>query len=299
VHQLRLSLIALLTIPITYGLLELPKTIINSAIDNDNYIIDSSPFGVPQMKYLLILCALYLLLLFFNGALKFVLNWYKGSVSEGLIKRLRLYIFAIQRKKPTNESKINMAPVLLQEVEPICAFSGDSFVVPLLQGGTALTVIVFMMMQSVVLGAAVMTLIPVQLIVVPIFQRKINLLVKKRLLEVRSLNTMITQEDKQYTNKGQKSIRYSFNRLHQLRIQLFKTKYLMKSINNFIMNLTPFFFYTVGGYLVIEGKLSLGALVASLASYKDLSSTIRELFIYYQTLQDTRTRYIEMVKHIF
>ena len=69
----------------------------------------------------------------------------------------------------------------------------------------------------------------------------------------------------------------------------------MKSLNNFIMNLTPFFFYTVGGYLVIEGKLSLGALVASLASYKDLASAIRELFKYYQTLQDARTRYSAMI----
>ena len=71
---------------------------------------------------------------------------------------------------------------------------------------------------------------------------------------------------------------------------------MMKAINNFIMNLTPFFFYTIGGYLVIEGKLSLGALVASLASYKDLASAIRELFNYYQSLQDARIRYREIVR---
>lgn len=55
----------------------------------------------------------------------------------------------------------------------------------------------------------------------------------------------------------------------------------MKSINNFIMNLTPFLFYTIGGCLVIESQLLLGAWATSLASYKDLASTIRELFIYY------------------
>ncbi len=69
--------------------------------------------------------------------------------------------------------------------------------------------------------------------------------------------------------------------MHILRIKLFKTKCLMKSINNFIMNLTPFLFYTIGGCLVIESQLLLGAWATSLASYKDLASTIRELFIYY------------------
>ncbi len=60
------------------------------------------------------------------------------------------------------------------------------------------------------------------------------------------------------------------------------------------MNLTPFFFYTIGGYLVIEGKLSIGALVASLASYKDLASSIREMFAYYQSYQDASVRYHEI-----
>ena len=36
--------------------------------------------------------------------------------------------------------------------------------------------------------------------------------------------------------------------------------------------MTPFFFFSVGGILVIEGNLTFGALVAALAAYKDLSA---------------------------
>ncbi|MEH6443564.1 MAG: hypothetical protein V7784_06675 [Oceanospirillaceae bacterium] len=298
-NQFKLSMMALLTIPITYAILELPKLIINNVIDTDNYIINNAPLELTQVKYLLLLCGLYLLALMANGALKFILNWYKGVVSEGLVKRLRLVIFGLKRKRHMRKSTMHLSPVLLQEVEPICSFSGDSIVVPLLQGGTALTIIAFMMLQNIVLGAAVMALLPIQLVVIPVFQRKINLLVKKRLIEVRSLNLIISMEEGNYAHAGQIVVRKSFHNLYLLRMKLFKTKYLMKAINNFIMNLTPFFFYTVGGYLVIEDKLSLGALVASLASYKDLASTIRELFIYYQSLQDARTRYSEMVKYLF
>jgi ABC-type multidrug transport system fused ATPase/permease subunit len=67
----------------------------------------------------------------------------------------------------------------------------------------------------------------------------------------------------------------------------------MKGLNNFITQLTPFFFYTVGGYLVIEDRLSFGALVAVLAAHKDFSAPLRELLKYYQTLEDVRVRFHE------
>jgi ABC-type bacteriocin/lantibiotic exporter with double-glycine peptidase domain len=65
-------------------------------------------------------------------------------------------------------------------------------------------------------------------------------------------------------------------------------------LNNFLTALTPFLFYSLGGYFVIEGRISLGALVAVLAAHKDFSAPLKELFRYYQTLEDTRIRYQEI-----
>ncbi|WP_261844553.1 hypothetical protein [Aliamphritea ceti] len=295
--QIYIALGALLILPVTYATLELPKQIINNALDGDSYDQSTTFLSLSQINFLFFLCGLYLISLAVNGGLKFILNFYKGSISEGLIKRLRLMIFSLHRRSDKDKRSEHLAPVILQEVEPICAFSGDSVAVPLIQGGTVFTIITFMLLQNVALGAAVIALLPVQLIVIPIFQRRINALVYERLQEVRVLNEQIVKEKDNKINAGQRLIRLSFNKLYFLRLKLFKTKFIMKSLNNFIMNLTPFFFYTVGGYLVIEGKLSLGALVASLASYKDLASAIRELFKYYQTLQDARTRYSAMINY--
>ena len=50
--------------------------------------------------------------------------------------------------------------------------------------------------------------------------------------------------------------------------------------------------------LVIEGRLTLGALVAVLAAYKDFSSPLRELFRYYQSSEDVRIRYEEMLRFL-
>jgi len=47
---------------------------------------------------------------------------------------------------------------------------------------------------------------------------------------------------------------------------------LCQILNNFIGQLTPFFFYLIGGYLVIQGDISFGSLVAVLSAYKDLNA---------------------------
>ncbi len=293
-QQILLGLGALFTLPITYISLELPKRIINYAIDAESYAASPVSKDYTQVDYLLLLCGLYLFVLLLNGVVKYFLNYYKGSLAEHLIRRLRMFVYQRKSNSKGGSRSTDIVPVIIQEVEPVCGFSGDSFVVPLLQGGTAITIITFMMVQNVALGAAAITLVPVQLLIIPRFQKKINALVQQRISLVRSLSKNLSLSSK---DAGVYSVRETnglFIRLQDLRLKLFRVKYLSKAVNNFIMNLTPFFFYTIGGYLVIEGKLSIGALVASLASYKDLASSIREMFAYYQSYQDASVRYHEI-----
>lgn len=73
--------------------------------------------------------------------------------------------------------------------------------------------------------------------------------------------------------------------MHELRNSrhsLQRAKFIQKAITNFLMTLTPFLLYSIGGWLVIEGRLSLGALVAVIAALKDFSAPLRELIHYYQ-----------------
>ena len=293
-QQMLLGLGALATLPITYASLELPKRIINYAISAESYEDSPAAEAYTQVDYLLLLCGLYLFVLLLNGILKYFINYFKGSLAENLIRRLRLFIYQRKSNSRRLSKDSDIVPVIIQEVEPVCGFSGDSFAVPLLQGGTAITIIGFMMVQNIALGAAAITLVPIQLLIIPRFQKRINALVQQRIGLVRSLSRNLTASAQMAEGYSVSETNGLFLRLQELRLKLFRVKYLSKSINNFIMNLTPFFFYTIGGYLVIEGKLSMGALVASLASYKDLASSIREMFAYYQSYQDARVRYEEI-----
>src|SRR3546814_17380599 len=68
--------------------------------------------------------------------------------------------------------------------------------------------------------------------------------------------------------------------IYDIRFEIYQRKFFIKFLNNFINQLTPFFFYSIGGYLVIRGDLSFGALIAVLAAYKDLAGPWKELLDY-------------------
>ena len=68
--------------------------------------------------------------------------------------------------------------------------------------------------------------------------------------------------------------RRASGKIYGIRFDIFKRKFFVKFLNNFLAQITPFFFYSVGGYLVIKGSLSLGALVAVLAAYKDILDAV-------------------------
>jgi ABC-type multidrug transport system fused ATPase/permease subunit len=134
---------------------------------------------------------------------------------------------------------------------------------------------------------------------IPKLQRQINRLNKSRIKEVRQLAALIGESavgsSDLRTHGGWRyrlaMVTEQLGVVYRIRFQIYQKKFFMKFLNNFITQLTPFFFFSVGGYLVIQGAVSLGALVAALAAYKDLSSPWKELLTYYNQAQDMSLRW--------
>ena len=80
-----------------------------------------------------------------------------------------------------------------------------------------------------------------------------------------------------------------------IRFAIYKKKFFIKFLNNFLAQLAPFFFYSIGGYLVIMGDLTLGALVAVIAAHEKLYAPWKELLSYYQLMSDARIKYEQVV----
>ncbi len=289
--------------PFLYLTLELPKRIINDAIGAQTSRIDFLGFEMTQIGFLSLLCAFFLLSVLTHGLLKMRINTMKGVLSERMLRRLRYGLISRMLRFPRSyfrrTSQGEMVAMITGETEPMGGMMGDALTQPVLQAGQMLTILVFLFLQSVWFGLAAIALIPLQAWLIPRLQRQINLMNKERIKEVRHLASMIGE-----SAAGAGELRIHGGWRHRLsmisdrlgivfniRFKIYQKKFFMKFINNFITQLTPFFFFSVGGYLVIQGAVSLGALVAALAAYKDLSSPWKELLTYYNQAQDMSLRW--------
>ena len=295
-QQALMILVSLIAMPILYLTLELPTQIVNNALDSDRFPIVVLGRDLDQVVFLILLCGLYLLAIILNGLNKYGLNVFKGYVAERFLRRFRLLVYRQWRSDPDSGNQSEIVPILAQEVEPIGGFAADVLTLPILQGGTLLTILFFMFVQDPVLGAAALTVLPIQLVLLPKLQRRVNALSRTRIKEVRQLGRQLSDQlrQRQVNSAGLLPASASFRELEHVRRKIFRLKFFIKALNNFLTALTPFLFYSLGGYFVIEGRITLGALVAVLAAHKDFSAPLKELFNYYQTLEDTRIRYQEI-----
>lgn len=306
--QILLLIMTALSFPFLYFSLDLPKIIINKAISGKD--IPSQIFGVPidQIEYLLVLSLAFLMLVCINGGFKFYVNVFRGQLGERMLRRLRFDLLARVLRFPLPQfrrvSQGEVIQMVTAEVEPLGGFVGDSVALPAFQGGTLLTILIFMFVQDWMLGLAAIALYPIQGYIIPKLQWHVNQLGKARVQNVRRLSEKIGESisgiEELHANDGARRVLATFTdrlgTIYDIRYEIFQRKFFIKFVNNFIAQLTPFFFYLIGGYLVIKGDLTFGALVAILAAYKDLSSPWKELLTYYQRLADSKIKYDQVIE---
>ena len=307
-QQLFLLGFTAISFPFLYLSLDLPKIIVNEAIGGSDFPRRILGYEVAQIPYLWVLCAIFLLLVFVNGGFKFYVNVFRGVLAERMLRRLRYQLIQRVLRFPLPHfrtvSQGEVVSMVATETEPLGGFIGDAFSLPTFQGGTLLTILFFMFMQDPIMGVAAISLYPIQAYVIPKLQRQVNRLGKERVKNVRKLSERLGEmvsgiQDIHAHDTGQYELADFGDRLgaiFNVRYQIYRKKFFIKFINNFLAQLTPFFFFSIGGYLVIAGDLTFGSLVAILAAYKDLAAPWKELLTYYQRMEDARIKYQQLAE---
>ena len=307
-QQLLLLGLVLFSMPIVYITLELPKLIVNRAIGGDAVPATLLGYPMDQIKYLVVLCLGFLLAVTIAGLLKYIINVVRGVIGEQVLRQFRATLYEHVLRFPVpmfkRVSQGEIIPMITAETEPLGEFIGDSFSLPIQQGGLLLTYLVFIFLQNFWMGLAAVSLYPFQMWIIPRLQMVVNRLAKLRVRKMREISAEVgetvsgigeihgndtSRRERAYFNK-------SLNDIYNLRFDIYKRKYFIKFLNNFLAQLTPFFFYLAGGYFVIVGELSLGALIAVLAANKDLAGPWKELLRYYQRREDIRVKYLQIVE---
>jgi putative ABC transport system ATP-binding protein len=308
-QQIIILAMTVISFPILYMSLELPKWIVNDAISGTEFPKQFLGMTLDQVPYLVALCLVFLGLVVLNNVVKYVLNIYKGVAGERMLRRLRYMLYnSVLRFRLTRFRRVSggeIIPMITAEVEDVGVFIGEAIATPAFQGGTLLVYIVFIFAQDPFLGAAAISLYPLQAYLIPKLQRRVQILSRQRIRNIRTISDRIAEtvsaapdihaNDTSRYHLADLSDRLFTN--YRIRLAIFKRKFMIKFINNFMNQLPPFFFYSVGGYLVITGQLSFGALVAVLAAYKDLAGPWKELLDWYQNLANVSVKYEAVVEN--
>ena len=302
-QQLLLLVLTVVSFPFLYVSLELPKRIINDAIGSPTENVDLFGYDLTQIQLLLVLCFAFLATVLASGVMKMRINTMKGVLAERMLRRLRYQLIARMMRFPKpyfrTTSQGELVSMITSEAEPMGGLMGDAIAQPVFQFGQMMTIVTFLFMQSVWFGLASVALIPLQAWLIPKLQRQINLLNKSRIQEIRSLASEIGESAAGISDlRANGGWRYRLalfsdrlGRLFDVRFKIYRKKFFMKFLNNLITQMTPFLFYSVGGILAIRGEISVGALVAALGAYKDLSSPWKALLVYYNQVQDMSLRW--------
>ncbi|MGO4667299.1 cyclic nucleotide-binding domain-containing protein [Bosea sp. 2RAB26] len=330
-QQLQIIAIVLLSFPFYYLSLELPKYIITDAIQGRAFSGGQetarlfrfslalparlggsrellSGVMLDRISYLFALSGLFLLLVLINGAFKYVINMRKGALGERLLQRLRADLFATllsftpearRRLKPSEA-----ATVIKDEVEPVGGFVGDAFIQPVLLGGQALTALIFILLQNLALGSIAAGIVLVQAVIIPRMRREQIRLGRQRQIESRALAGKIgevVESLDEVAGHGTSAVEKALvavrlERLFGIRYQLYGRKFAVKFLNNLLAQLTPFLFYTIGGYFALTGRLDIGQLVAVIAAYRDLPTPVKELIDWDQQRLDVEARFQQVTQ---
>jgi len=178
--------LTLASLPIYYLSLDIPKNIMNQAIVGKGmtWPTEFLGFKLGQVQYLFVLCAAFLVAVLANGGLKQYINTLKGRLGERLLRRLRYELTSRVLRFPLAHfrkvSAGEIIPMITSEVEPIGGYMGDAFAQPLIQLGTLATIVLFLFIQNPIMGAAAISLYPVQAYIIPRLQRRVNQLGKDR-----------------------------------------------------------------------------------------------------------------------
>ncbi len=330
-EQIIVLLIILASIPFYWASFDVPKRIVNDAIQGGAFkngktsatLLDFTlhlpsflggasfklfeGFEVGQLGLLLGLSGYFLFLVLINGAFKYVINVQKGILGERMLRRMRYDLFSqLMRFRPEDIRAVKPAEVasmIKDEVEPIGGFVGDAFIQPVFLLSQALTALVFIMAQSVWLGSIALLIVLAQAIIIPILRREQLRLGRERQIASRQLAGRIgeivdagpTIQGHGATTYVQSDIAGRLGRLFDIRYALYKRKFAVKFLNNLLAQITPFFFYAIGGFFALQGRLDIGQLVAVIAAYRDLPPPIKELIDWDQQRNDVTIKYEQVI----
>jgi ABC-type multidrug transport system fused ATPase/permease subunit len=233
----------------------------------------------------------YLAAILLQGGLKYLLNLRRGRVVEAVTLELRRLVHAAGLAGgDAARDRGALVSMAVAEAEDVAGFVAESLSTPLLQGGTVLATLGYLLAVQPLLAALATVLYLPELVVVPWRQRVINRLGRLHVRLVRALGDALV------TERGRDSPaarRFPLLAEHALatRIATYRVKFFLTFLGNLLDAAGPLGVLVVGGWLVVQGRASMGTLVVAITAMQKVGDPLDQLMTYYRTAQNARVKY--------
>jgi putative ABC transport system ATP-binding protein len=271
--------------------LEMQKRIINEAV------------RFRKIHTLFVYCGLYMGAVLLAGLLKYAINVLQGYIGQKILVEMRTGLYRHILQLPIGFYRRTQPGMVISsltaEISSVADFLGSAVAVPLVNVLTLATFGAYMFYLNPLLAVLSLAIYPFEIAIIPFLQKRFNRLNSERVTVTRAMSNAVGEAvsgiheihaNASYDLENEKVARFSRNLL-QLRHRMNLYKFGIKFTNNFFQSLGPFLLFLIGGYLSIQGRFSLGALVAFLSAYEKLYDPWKELMDFYQDYQNASVSY--------
>ena len=288
--QIKICLLAGLVAFLSIIPLELQRRIVDSVVSR------------ADVWLLVLLGSIYLVVLVIQGGLKYAVNLLKGRIQEEVARNLRQR--AVDRKystlradgRPDPEvmNSGTMASMLTSESEDLGEFASGSLSTPLLQTTTIAWVLAYLIWVEPQIACLAVVIYAPQVFLVPKIQRNVNRLARRRTQAMRKLGHAAvgfghTTVDDQKRLRSRASL--LINLIFKIRMIIYRQKYFLTIIGNFLNSFGILVVLMVGGYMVIHGQTNVSTLVVFMSGFQKISDPWDQLIQYYRSLSNARVTF--------
>ncbi|MEN8188922.1 MAG: ABC transporter ATP-binding protein/permease [Thermodesulfobacteriota bacterium] len=275
--------------------LEIQKRIVNDVLSGRDFSL------------LVTYCLIYLAAVFISSGLKFAINALQAKIGQQALTEMRRELYRHILRLPLSFFRKtqpgSVVASLVNELATSGNFVGMAVAVPVTNILTLIAFAVYLIWLHPLLGVVTLSIYPIVVLIVPMAQKGANRANKKRVSVARAMSDQITESisgvHELHAHGSFYSEEKKYNRLidELLRIRIVWTlyRYGVKVLNNLIVSLGPVLVFILGGYLLIQGELELGSIVAFLSAQEKLYDPWKELIEFYQVYQDASIRYSKVM----
>lgn len=293
--NLKLHLLLLITVVVAVFArvvpIEMQKRIVNEAIEQ------------KSLDLLLFYCAVYFAAFATASGLKFFINALQTTIGQNTLADMRRQLYEHILRLPQAFFRKTQSGLIVSSMTTELATAGDfvgmAVAVPLANLLTLLVFAAYLFWLNPLLALVSFSIYPVVLFLVPKLQKRVNHYNRKRVDATRSLSGRIGESvegvhevkaNAAYAIEG-RNLGERIERLRKIRIKWNLYRFAVKVTNNLFTNFSRFLIFFLGGYLALNGRLELGALVAFLSAQEKLYVPWKELIRFYQAYQTAAVTY--------